>query len=764
MGLNSRPAEEHAVNTEVVDGAGLDIGRTIRRVLPDFTAARVAADGGPAIDRALWSRLSDLGLIGISLPEDWGGTALGLAEECATVEALAAVVAPVPIVTAFLAARVLGEGSGPRNAELGQALVGGETVIGVALSAEQGIPDSIVADDADGDTAHLSGEIADMLDGAALDTVLVHARNRWWAIDLSAPGVERLEIPTLDMTRRFAKVSFRNAKAVAVGSIGRERIAGLAYLFLAAEGLGVAQTALDLAVAHSLQRQQFGQPIGRFQAIKQKLADCLMATEGARSAVWGAVRGAAGGWPENLGARLAKSQSTAAAVSVAAEAVQVHGAMGCTWDVDLHLLMRRAKHCQLCLDSPERHLQFVAAELIDSSARKDDRNEGEVDLGFTPNPEDEAFIAEFRAWLDENATPERIAKLRSRSGSLAERRAWQAFMADAGWVGVHWPREYGGRDATFTQQMLYHGELASRRIPPLPGNRGLTLVGPTLIAHGNEQQKALLEPTRRADILWSGGFSERGAGSDLASLRTRGVVDGGDLVINGHKIWTSQAQIADWLYALVRTGPLVPKHDGISVVVIPMNSKGLKVQPIRRNAGDFHFNEVFFDDVRIPLANIVGPLNEGWRVNRTTMVGEHLTNFVGSQMSQANTIRRITGFLAKREARFGIDYDLRHRLAQAWATTQVVKFHGLRNVAKFTGGEKPVAEGSIQKLAGQEQERRLFELMIDVQGAAGLQDGLWTWSYLSTRASTIGGGTSEIHRNKLAERVLGMPRDPWADE
>jgi alkylation response protein AidB-like acyl-CoA dehydrogenase len=168
--------------------------------------------------------------------------------------------------------------------------------------------------------------------------------------------------------------------------------------------------------------------------------------------------------------------------------------------------------------------------------------------------------------------------------------------------------------------------------------------------------------------------------------------------------------------------------------------------------------------VRIPLDNLVGPLNEGWRVNRTTMAGEHLTNFLGSQAAQASTIARIARAVAERETKLGVDHDLRRRLAAAWATTQVVNLHGLRNVARFTSGDTPGAESSISKLVGQESEKAMFELLIDAQGADGLMESTWTRAYLSTRASTIGGGTSEIHRNKLAERVLGMPRDPWADE
>jgi len=190
----------------------------------------------------------------------------------------------------------------------------------------------------------------------------------------------------------------------------------------------------------------------------------------------------------------------------------------------------------------------------------------------------------------------------------------------------------------------------------------------------------------------------------------------------------------------------------------------VEIRPLRRINGDFEFNEMFFDNVRVPLTNLIGPINKGWQTNRTTMVGEHLTNFLGAQAAQATNMRRIVRALAQREARLGVDPDLRRRVAEAWSITQVVKLHGLRNVARYTGGDKQGGEGSIQKLAGQEHEKRLGELLVDVQGAAGMKEAPAMKAYLATRASTIGGGTSEIHRNKMAERMLGMPRDLWADD
>ena len=739
-----------------------EIARTVRRIAPDRAAARVCAEGGPAVDRALWGQLAELGVVGLSLPERLGGSGLGLAEETLVAEVLSGAVAPVPVIPAFLAARILAAADGPTAEALARRLVSGATIVGALLLAEGGLHPTITVEGA-GDKAKLTGNLIDVFEGAALDVLLIFAAGRWWAVETTGEGMIRAEVSTLDSTRRMADIEFSAAPGQAVGSLAPELVLTTARTLIAAEAVGVGQAALDMAREYSLERKQFGQPIGRFQAIKQKLADSLVAVEGGRSAVWGAVRTAGQGFPDPTAARLAKSEATSAARLATAEAVQTHGAMGVTWEHDLHLLMRRAKHVELSLGAPDQHLRAIGDTLIETTVARGGKAErANLDLGFIPSPEDEAFIAPFRAWLDANISPERAKALKR--ANLAARREWQAQMAETGWIGIHWPKAYGGRDATFTQQILYYAELTKRRLPALPGNRGLMLVGPTLIAHGNAVQKALVEPTRRCDIFWCGGFSERGSGSDLASLRTKGVIDGDELVITGHKIWTSQAHLADWMYALIRTGPLVPKHDGISVVLIPMNTPGVEVRPIQRNNGDFHFNEVFFDEARVPLANIVGPLNEGWRVNRTTMIGEHLTNFLGAQAAQANTNARLIEALVAREARLGVDPDLRHRLAKGWAITQVVKLHGLRNIARFTGGENPGAEGSIQKLVGQEHEKRLYELMIDIRGVQGLRSSIWTSAYLSTRASTIGGGTSEIHRNKLAERVLGMPRDLWADE
>ena len=397
------------------------------------------------------------------------------------------------------------------------------------------------------------------------------------------------------------------------------------------------------------------------------------------------------------------------------------------------------------------------------------------ELGLSIGAEDEAFLVELRTWLDEHLPADRPP--RDPGERLAWMRRWQAELADGRWVAIGWPVEHGGRAATPLQQLLYLTELGARRAPAVIGQIGLNLCGPTLIAHGSpEQQARHLPPMRRGEELWAQGFSEPEAGSDLASLRTRGVVDGDRLVITGQKVWTTGAHLAEWLFALVRTDPDAPKRDGISFVLVPLDAPGITIRPIRQISGDAEFNEVFLDEVAVPLDNVVGGLGRGWHVTRTTLANERAVLFMNQQLALRRIVdRTIEAALATRPdgTRAADDPSLRERIARAWTTAQLVRINGTRNLANVLAGGDPGPEGSMSKLFGQEAEQRLHELALDVGGLGALVDrggagahgdGRWALGWLRTRASTIGGGTSEIQRNILAERVLGQPRDPWADE
>lgn len=400
------------------------------------------------------------------------------------------------------------------------------------------------------------------------------------------------------------------------------------------------------------------------------------------------------------------------------------------------------------------------------------------ELGIDLSEADVIFAEEWSAWLDGHLPTmhDKLAMATTVAEKHALAREWQSEMAAGGWAAITWPPEFGGRAATARQQLIFYLTSAERRVPPLAGHIGLNLCGPTLITHGTSaQQQRFLPPMLDGRHVWCQGFSEPGAGSDLASLRTRAVVDGDSLVITGQKIWTSGAQHADWMFALVRTDPDAPKRHGISFVLVPMSAEGIDVRPIRQISGDAGFSEVFFDAVRVPVANVVGGLNNGWNVTRTTLANERAILFMGQQMALTATLGKAIA-MAKTTDSQGIraadDPHLRDRITQAWIDVELLRLNGMRNLAKVLAGQEPGPEGAMSKLFGQHVEQRLHELALDLGGEFAILDqdaedapnrGRWALGWLRTRASTIGGGTSEIQRNVLAERILAQPRDPWAD-
>jgi alkylation response protein AidB-like acyl-CoA dehydrogenase len=671
--------------------------------------------------------------------------------------------------------------------ELARELVSGMKVVACGISASRGVDLGMTARQTGDPVAHwtVTGSVTDLLEAACAGVLVVPARvdgvTHFFAVSAEEAGVTIGDQPSLDPSQRLGSITLNAAPARLVGSAGdaglQAAVVERARLLIAAQALGAAQKALNLTSDYAKQRVAFGQPIGRFQAIKHPLADMLVRVENARSAVYHAA------WllderssEAPRAVLMAKAVATENAVKVVHQAIQCHGGIGFTWEHDLHLHLRRAKAAELALGRPDDLFDAIGQTLLHPSALSADLAPA---AAVSKGAQDSMFYDDFRAWLDENL-PEGWGTSdyrmpRGPAERLEFARALQARFALGNWVAIHWPREFGGRGATLAQQVIFNSELVSRGVPQMPGHRGLTIVGPTLIEHGTpEQQERFLERIRSGEDLWAGGFSEPEAGSDLAALRTRAVIEGATVIVNGQKIWTSSAHWCNWIYTLVRTDPDSPKHEGISVVAIPLDSPGVVVRPIRQINGISTFNEVFFEDVRVPIDNIIGPLNQGWTVNRTTLSHEHFTLFIGSQARYRRSLDDIIAMACDRPSMTpsGIAPHLRGRIARAWATSQLIMINGLRNVARVQAGRPPGAAGSIAKVFGQEAEKDLFELALDITGPAGLLDrgadgavgrGKWLFGYLGARAATIGGGTSEIHKNKIAEGVLGMPRDLWAD-
>jgi alkylation response protein AidB-like acyl-CoA dehydrogenase len=388
-----------------------------------------------------------------------------------------------------------------------------------------------------------------------------------------------------------------------------------------------------------------------------------------------------------------------------------------------------------------------------------------MEIRFTPA--EEAFRAEARAWIEANKprTP-RPEDLRARR---AYDCAWQRTMYDAGWAGIAWPKAYGGRGATLMEQLIWFEEYARADAPDLSTLFvGLNHAGPTLMACGTEAQKAYHLPRiLRGEVVWCQGFSEPNAGSDLAALQTRAVIDGDHLVVTGQKIWTSFGHVAEFQELLVRTDPEAPKHKGITWVICEMNRPGIEIRPIKTLAGNSDFCEVFYDGVRIPLANVVGRLNDGWRVAMATLSFERGTAFVPEQVRLARRVEELAELARtvpgpRGQARAIDDDEIARRLATFRAEVAAMRAMTYRSLSLAARTGVPGPEASLIRLFFSELVQRIDALAMEILGAAGLAGdpsaGAWPERYLTGLSQTIGGGTKEIQRNIIGERLLGLPR------
>ena len=395
-------------------------------------------------------------------------------------------------------------------------------------------------------------------------------------------------------------------------------------------------------------------------------------------------------------------------------------------------------------------------------------------MDFTLTPDQEAFRQRVRSWLQTNI-PDDWTKFGMsevpRPEAYAFLRKWQATLFDAGFIGITWPKEYGGQGLSFVEEMILHQEMALQKAPPMLNVLGVGMAGPTIIAYGTEEQKQRY-PAKilSCEEIWCQGYSEPNAGSDLASLQTRAVKDGDHWVINGQKVWTSLAHIADWMMLLARTDPDAPKHKGITYFLLDMKTPGVTVKPLKQLTGDAEFNEIFFDNVRVHESRVLGGVNNGWAVGLTTLMYERLALGFGLQVRLRISVDQLV-HMARRMEKNGRaatkDPVMRQKLAQLWIDTESLKYTGARAVTKLLKGELPGPEASAGKMMWVETHQRLQELAMEIQGpysqlarggAAAIDGGMWQYSFLRSRANSIEGGTTEIQKNIIGERVLGLPK------
>ncbi len=395
-------------------------------------------------------------------------------------------------------------------------------------------------------------------------------------------------------------------------------------------------------------------------------------------------------------------------------------------------------------------------------------------MDFTLTPDQHAFRERVRAWLKANVPAEWKSFGSTevpRPEAYAFLRRWQAKLFEGGFIGLTWPREYGGQGLTFVEEMILHEEMALQKAPPILNVLGVGMAGPTIVAYGTEAQKKRY-PAKilSCEEIWCQGYSEPNSGSDLAALQTRAVKDGDHYVINGQKVWTSLAHMADWMMLLARTDPDAPRHKGITYFLLDMHAPGVTVKPLRQLTGDAEFNEVFFDNVRVPAQQVLGEVDNGWAVGLTTLMYERLALGFGLQVRLRIALESLIE-MGRRVEKTGRavtrDPLLRQKLAQLWIDTEALKYTGARAITKLLRGELPGPEASAGKMGWVETHQKLQELAMEIEGPyaqlvkgsdRAIDGGVWQYGFLRSRANSIEGGTTEIQKNIIGERVLGLPK------
>lgn len=393
-------------------------------------------------------------------------------------------------------------------------------------------------------------------------------------------------------------------------------------------------------------------------------------------------------------------------------------------------------------------------------------------MDFGDTPAEATFRAEARAWLEANApakgSPEAFNEMfnpgidAGREEEMAGRaRAWQARLATDGWACLDWPAEYGGRGASTMEAIIFEEEQSRYGVVMSIFMAALDMAAPTVMAWGTDEQKGrFLNPIRRGEMVFAQLFSEPNAGSDLAGLQTRAVRDGDEFIVNGQKVWNSYAHLADWGILLARTDSDVPKHQGLTYFFVEMDSEGLEPRPLRQITGGAEFNETFMDNVRVPVDNVIGGVNNGWAVAQTTLNSERAA--VGAQSSRVDVPALVE--LARRQGQAD-DPGVRQSLAEAWIRSEVLRYLGMRVYTALSQGTEIGPEASITKILAGDHIRDTSQTAMELLGPeAMLNEDSWVWQMVGHFAHKIGGGTPEIQRNVIGERILGLPREPRADK
>lgn len=664
--------------------------------------------------RAVYDGIAELGLFGVAVDETAGGAGGSVTDLCAMVEEAARALIPGPVATTALASLVVTD-----PAVLG-ALASGQLTAGAALTA-----------DLREDSGRVTGSAQYVLGASDTGLLLLPVGDHVVVVDAGADGVTVEPLAATDFSRSLARVTLDSALATRL-AVSRRRFADLAATLMAAEAAGVARWTLETAADYAKVREQFGKPIGSFQAIKHMCAEMLLRSQQISVAAADAASAAelsisdAADDQLSIAAAVAAGSGVEAAKANAKDCIQILGGIGITWEHDAHLYLRRAYGIAQFLGGRSANLRRVA-ELTLAGVRR----ELHIDLDSVAHlrPEISAAVAEV-AVLPEG-----------------ER---QVAMADNGLLAPHWPRPYG-REASPAEQLLIDTELAAAGVARPDLVIGWWAV-PTILEHGTSEQIDRFVPaTLRGELIWCQLFSEPGAGSDLAALRTKAIRAEGGWKLNGQKVWTSAAHRAHWGVCLARTDADAPKHKGITYFLVDMRSPGIEIRPLREITGHQNFNEVFFDDLFVPDEMVVGPINGGWPLARNTLANERVAMAHGTALG--NPMEEML-----RNFEPDLDPVMTDWLGELLLAAQIGSLLDHRIAQLAVGGRDTSAEASARKLIGVRYRQSLEEFRMELSPGAGVVDNDAVQSFLNTRCLSIAGGTEQILLTMAGERLLGLPR------
>jgi len=690
-----------------------------------------------------WKSAAEQGLQGVHLAESVGGQGFGILELAIVIAEFGYGAVPGPFVPSAIASALIA--AHDPEAKLLTELASGDVIAAYAI-------DSGLTATRHGDGLVIRGEVR-AVPAAAQASVLVlpvaiDSGEEWVVLDASNnPALEIEPVKSVDPLRPLAHV---RANAVEIGddrvlsNLSRTTARALMSTLLSAEAIGVARWATDTATAYAKIREQFGRPIGQFQAIKHKCAGMIAETERATAAVWDAARAideSRESGPDDsafeFAAAVAATLAPVAAQHCTQDCIQVHGGIGFTWEHDTNVYYRRAIVLAACFG---RHADYPQ-QVVDVATSTGTRT-----LNIDLDPETEKLRDEIRAEVD------RLKAIPREERTTA--------IAEGGWVQPHLPVPWG-RGAGPVEQIIIAQEFNSGRVRRPAMGIAAWLI-PSVVAFGTEEQKErFLPPTFRGEMIWCQLFSEPGAGSDLASLTTKATKVDGGWRITGQKIWTTGAQASHWGMLLARTDPDAPKHNGITYFLLDMRSEGVEVKPLRELTGNAMFNTVFIDDVFVPDDLVLGEVNRGWEVSRTTLTAERVS--IGS--SEPPFLPSLDGFVEF--VRDGHSDQIgQNRAGTLIAEGHAAKVLNMRSTLLTLAGGDPMPAAAISKLLSMRTGQGYAEYAVSsfgTDGAIGDAEqlpGKWGEYLLASRATTIYGGTSEVQLNIIAERLLGLPRDP----